>query len=282
MAEKIKIIIEPPESHPDFLTIQDAMEQVLDYFRLASIGEQDTQSVVWKLVSIRMKSPLVVTGEAFSLDPQIDTDMVARRQKNKLNSGMKSLLEGVTPKEWFSGEANKIVERVLKRNKNGIGKTRIFTDFKKKSVPIEITPALADSAISEIYKHPSRLFAENLTHKELGSVDGYLVAAGSDYGQPAIKIQDRLTKDEIWCRVPEETRDSISKTMQLDDVWKHRRVIVSGLIYYEKTGDIGRIYDASIEFLNAREVSLNEIRDKGFTQGMSPSEYLDTLRGGKS
>ena len=30
MAEQILIIIEPPASHPDFLTIQDAMEQVLD------------------------------------------------------------------------------------------------------------------------------------------------------------------------------------------------------------------------------------------------------------
>jgi hypothetical protein len=280
MSEKIKIVIEAPEAHPEYLTIRDAMEQVLDYFQLASIGDPNSQNIVWKLVSVSMKSPFTVTGEAMSLDPAINTDVIARRQKDRFRTGIKSLLDGVTPHDWTSGEANKIVERVLKRNKNGIGKTKLFMDFKRKSVPIEITPQLADFVIIEIHKLPSRLFAEDSAHKELGSVDGYLVAAGSDHGKPAIRIQDRLTKREIWCRVPEETRDSISKVMQLDDVWKHRRVIVSGLIQYEKDGDLSRIYEASIEFLDTREISLDKIRDKGFTQGMSPSEYLDKLREG--
>jgi len=193
--------------------------------------------------------------------------------------GIKNVLEGVTPREWASREARDTIDRILRRNQNGIGKTSIITDFQEKSVPIEITSQLAETAISEIHKQPSRFFTEDLTHKELGSVDGYLIAVGSEYNQPAIQIQDRLTEEVIWCRVPEETRNAISGDMQLNDVWKHRRIIVSGLIQYEKTGKISRIYDAQIETIATRKVSLGELHNGEFTEGMSPSEYLDYIRG---
>lgn len=282
MSEKMQIIIEPSKAHPDFLTVQDAMEQVLDYFKLTSISDdesQDTQNVVWKLISVTMQSPFMVTAEAVSFNPNINIDEIVKRQKEILLHGMTSVLKGVTPREWTSREARDTIDRILKRNKNGIGKTSIITDFQEKAIPFEITTQLADSAISEMHKQPSRLFTEDLSHKELGSVDGYLIAVGSDYGQPAIQIQDRLTKEAIWCRIPEETRNAISKDMQLNDVWKHRRVIVSGLIQYERTGKIGRIHDAQIETVASRKVSLGELHNGEFTEGMSPSEYLDYIRG---
>lgn len=281
MAEKMQIIIEPSEAHPDFLTVQDAMEQVLDYFKLTSINDdsQDTKDIVWKLVSVTMQSPFVVTAEAVSFNPEINVDEIVKRQKGIFLHGIKNVLEGVTPREWASREARDTIDRILRRNQNGIGKTSIITDFQEKSVPIEITSQLAETAISEIHKQPSRFFTEDLTHKELGSVDGYLIAVGSEYNQPAIQIQDRLTEEVIWCRVPEETRNAISGDMQLNDVWKHRRIIVSGLIQYEKTGKISRIYDAQIETIATRKVSLGELHNGEFTEGMSPSEYLDYIRG---
>lgn len=282
MAEKIKIVIDPPESHPDFLTIQDAMEQVLDYFRLASLDDlDDSQNVVWKLASISMQSPLTVVAEAISYDPTINIDAIAKLKKDSFKQGITSVLRGVTPIMWTGGEASKIIERVLKRNKNGIGKTSIVMDFQDDAQPIEITPTMADSAIIEIQKQPFLYFREEGTsHKELGAVDGYVVAVGSDYGQPAIQIEERLTGETIWCRVPEETINTVSMEMKLDDVWKHRRIIVHGLIHYEKTGKISRVYDAEIEPITTREVSIDEIRDPGFTKGLSPSEYLDKLREG--
>ncbi|MGA3280129.1 MAG: hypothetical protein ABSD50_04000 [Smithella sp.] len=281
MAEKIQIVIEPPESHPDFLTLQDAMEQVLDYFQLVSIDEkQDSQNIIWKLVSVSMKSPFTVTAEAFSFDSSVNIDELAKKQKEKLRYGTKSILKGITPDEWTSAHASKIIERILKRSNNGIGKTRIILDTEIDSVPIEITPQIADSAMSEIHKQPARLFSEDLSHKELGSIDGYLVAAGSDYDHPALRIRDRLTQDEIWCRVPEEIRNNVSESMHLNDVWEHIRVIVSGMVSYEKTGKISRIIDAQIEHIVSRDVSIDAIRDSGFTQGISPSEYLKKLREG--
>ncbi|MGD0168511.1 MAG: hypothetical protein ABSE54_02185 [Smithella sp.] len=280
MAEKIQIVIEPPESHPDFLTIKDAMEQVLDYFQLTVIGEPDTENIAWKLVSISMKSPLTVTAEAYSFDQTINIDEVAKKQKDRLTNGIKSVLKGITPKEWTSEEAGKIINRVLKRNNNGIGKTSIIVDFEKDSLPIEITPQLAISAVCEIDKSPSHFFTEDLSRKELGSVDGYLIAVGYDYGKPAIEIQDRLTEERIWCRVPDETINSIAKEMQLDDIWKHRRVIVRGLIQYEKAGRIKRIFDTQVEPMVSKEIPLDKIHDSMFTQGMSPSEYLKKLREG--
>jgi len=281
MPEKMQIVIEPPQSHPDFLTIQDAMEQVLDYFQLASAGEpQGSQTILWKLISISMQSPLVVTAEAYSFDPAINADEIAQKQMKKLNDGLKSILVGVTPHEWTSGEASNIIERVLKRNKNGIGKTRIITDFQEGSLPIEITPQVAESAITEIHNRPLRFLQEDLSHKEYGSVDGYLIAVGSDYGKPAIMVKDRLTNGDVLCRVPEETRSLVSKNMQLDDVWRNQRVLVTGLISFEKDGRIRRVYNAQIESIVTKEVSVDDIRDEGFTNGLSPYEYLDKLREG--
>ncbi len=237
-------------------------------------------NVVWKLVSVSMNSPFGATAEAISYDPIINIDEAAGRQKSKLKRGMESVLKGVIPEEWTSDEGRKIVDRVLSRNKDGIGKTCIIVDFAKESKPIEVTPQLAISARSEIHKSPFYLVAEEMPHRELGSIDGYLIAVGSHYGKPAIQVKDRLTGEEIWCRVPDETVNSISKAMVLDDIWKHKRVTVSGSIQYEKNGTIGRIYDAQIELMVTKEISLDEVRDASFTQGISPSEYLTKLREG--
>ena len=117
MTEKMRIIIEPPKAHPDFLTIQDAMEHILDYFKLTSLSvkPEDAQNVAWKLVSITMQSPLDCTAEAYSIYPQINIDPIAKKQKEILTDGMKSILKGVTPLEWTSKEANNIVSRIKKK-----------------------------------------------------------------------------------------------------------------------------------------------------------------------
>jgi hypothetical protein len=280
MAEKIKITVEPPSSHPEFFTVQDALEQVLDCFRLALTGEKDSLNVVWKLTDVSMNSPLSATAEAISYDPLINIDEPARKQKSKLKRGVESVLKGIIPEEWASDEGRDIIDRLLSRNNNGIGKTIIVVDFAKDSKPIEVTQPLAVSARSEIRKSPFYLVSEEFPHRELGSIDGYLIAVGSHYGKPAIQVKDRLTNEEIWCRVPEETVNSISKSMVLDDIWKHKRVTVSGSIQYEKNGTIGRIYDAQIELMVTKEISLDEVRDESFTHGMSPTEYLTKLREG--
>jgi len=280
MKEQIKIIIEPPISHPEFFTIKDAMEQILDYFQLVSIGDLDAQSIIWKLVSVRMESPLMVTGEAESFDPNISIDEIAKKQKDRLGNGLKSMLQGVIPDEWKFGEASQIVDRVLKRNTNGIGKTDIILDFQEDIPPIEITPRLADLAIKEISQQPSSLFEEDLSHKELGSVDGYLIAVGSYYGNPSLQIKDRLTNEDIQCEVPEEFIKEISELMNLKDVWDHKRIIVNGLIYYDKSGKIKKVHEAQVEKIISKEISIDKISDTTFTQGMTPREYLDKFREG--
>lgn len=254
----------------------------MDYFQLASMGggESESEQVIWKLVKIQKESPLVVEGEAISFDPDIDVDEIAKKQKNRLERGIRSVSQGIIPDEWSSQEASRIVERVFHRSSNGIGKTSIILDFSKDSAPIEITPQLAVSAISAIYKQPSHLFAESLSRVELGSVDGYLEAVGVYYGQPALQILDRLTNTATWCRVPAKIIDDISESMRLKDIWQHRRVIVRGVIRYDKSGTISSINDAEIDLITPKEVSLDEITDREFTQGMSPHEYLDKFHEG--
>jgi len=68
--------------------------------------------------------------------------------------------------------------------------------------------------------------------------------------------------------------------MRLKDIWQHRRVIVRGVIRYDKSGTISSINDAEIDLITPKEVSLDEITDREFTQGMSPHEYLDKFHEG--
>lgn len=280
MAERIRIVIGAPSAHPDFLMVQDAMNQILDYFALAAADDPESRDIGWKLVSISMQSPVMVEGEAISLIEGVNVDLIARPQINRLSQGLREIRQGHVPKEWTRGESGKILERILVRNKNGIGRTEVYAG--DESVPIDITPQIAEQAIEEIERHkrPASLFGEDRSREEIGLIDGYLIGVGTDYNFPAIQVIDRLTESEIWCRVPDDVRERIAQETDFNDVWGRRRVLVRGLIRYDQTGKISRIFDSKLELVPAKSVSVDEIRNRDFTSGLRPSEYLDKLREG--
>ncbi len=81
---RVRIKIRPSGSHPDILTIQDAMQQILDVFELADDPES---GAVWKLVSASTNTPLTLLAELTSLVPNLDITAIARERSALIKEG---------------------------------------------------------------------------------------------------------------------------------------------------------------------------------------------------
>lgn len=277
MAQQITISIQSSDTHPDILTVQDAMEQILDFFSLI----QSEGEVVWRLVTMSMNSPLQATAEATAFVPGVDYESIARSQKSTFSSRYASLISGNVPMEWAEGQQSHAIKRFLKRNTNGIGK--IVLDFHGDFNVIQIVPAVAESSLKAIEKVTVKPILtvedKDCSHAEFGSVDAALVEVGTHYNQPAILVRERITQNDIWCIVPQELHTSLSAHTKLSDVWMRRRITVRGKIKYDRNNIISRIEAADIELHDERLVSLESVMDEDFSHGLTTAEYLNLLRG---
>jgi len=167
------------------------------------------------------------------------------------------------------------------RNTNGVGETDI--DLSDEGPLVSITPDFANLGLQLVRRSAQSydLLDEDRARDERGALEGRLLIVGHDYGQPAIKIQERKSQQEVWCRISEEQRQRITEETDFNDVWDHRRVIVRGLIRYSASGAIVRCYANSVERIDSRQVAVEKLRDPNFTGGMTVREYLERLREGE-
>lgn len=282
MSERLKIIVRASGAHPDLLTIQDAMQQVLELFELASAEDEHGADVVWNLVSASTNSPLTVVAEAVSVKEGIDAAVVAIERKRRLASAISDVSMGRSPSVWTHPNTRRIAANVFLRNVESIGATDIIFDMEDEK-PLVITPRIAEAAIAALEPPAVPIEAvagESRRHEEMGTIEGILIEVGHEYNQPAIKIRDRLTGNEVWCRVSEQWRDRVAHEANFNDVWQHRRVRVRGRIQY-RGNYIVRIYAQDIDPVSVRRVDVDEIKDENFTGGLSVVEYLEKFREGE-
>lgn len=270
--ERIKITVRPSGSHPDVLTIEDAMEQVLDVFKML----ESAPSVEWKLVNATTNSPLQIEAEAVSFEASVDISVVARAQKHHLARNLHDIARGVCPTDEAFKSA--VAKRFFARNLNGVGATEIDLD---NGETFFVTPRIAQAAISTLEKKPTGLFEKTVARDEIGSIEGKLSDIGTHYNFPAVKIVEARTGDDLWCRLSDELQDQLYNKASYKDVWQHRRVIVRGRIKYNKDSKIDYVIASDVRRIDDREVSLEAIRDPSFTGGLSIVDYLDRFRDGK-
>lgn len=270
MPERITITIRPSGSHPDVLTIDDAMRQVLDIFQLI----ESLPGLEWKLVRATTNTPLQVQGEAVSFEPSVDVTVVARAQKQKLARNLREIARGEMPVDPDFNIA--VAKRFLSRNLNGVGSTEIDLEIGE---PIAVTPSVAQIAIDSLNKKEGGLFDAPVAREEVGSVEGLLSDVGTHYNIPAVKITDHHGRD-IWCRLSQELQEEFQNKATYKDVWQHRRVIVRGRIRYGKDGETLYVLANDIRRIDSRDIPLEAIRDPSFTGGLPIGEYLDRFRDG--
>jgi hypothetical protein len=276
VAEKVKVTIRASGAHPDVLTVQDAMRQVLDIFELLTADYHS--GVEWKLVSATTNSPFHLEGEATSFEPAVDVSVIARAQKISVGAGLRSLSNGRPPRDWDNKRLS-TAKRLFNRNLNGVGSTAI--DFEIGTEPILITPTRAREAILVLEtKAPNQLYELPNIREEIGSVEGTLSELSTYYNSPAVRIVDARTHQWIWCRLSDELQSEFEDKTKFSDIWSHKRVIVRGRIYYNAENAISYGFATDIQKIEDRQVSLEQIKDRDFTGGLSVIEYLDRFRDG--
>lgn len=271
MPERIKITVRAPGAHPDVLTIQDAMHQVLDFFAML----RRVPGVEWHLAQATTNTPLLVVGEAVSFSPAVDVSVVARTQKLELARSLSEIESGRAPADPdFPAH---IAKRFMARNLNGVGVTEIDLE---NGVPIVVTPKVAALAIDVIERKPAALYESAGAREEIGSIEGTLNDVGTHYNHPAARIIEARTQEAVWCRLTDELQREFESKATFNDVWRHRRVMVRGRIRYDENGQFVSVLASDIRKLEPPHVTLSDIRDPNFTGGLSTAEYLDRFRDG--
>jgi hypothetical protein len=277
VAEKVTVTVRASGAHPDVLTVQDAMRQVLDIFDLLSDGPEGNQGVQWKLARASTNTPFYAEGEAVSLEPAVDVSVIARAQKQLVAQGLRELAEGVLPEAWDSKRLN-TAKRLYQRNLNGVGATDI--DFQNVAT-VTVTPIFAEQAIEALGAKPSLgLFDLPRGREEIGSLEGSFAHLSTYRNQPAMAIIESRTKALVWCVLSQDLQAKFSDKAAFEDFWHHSRVIVRGRIRYNNSSAILFAIANDISRVESRAVPLSAIRDPGFTGGLSVSDYLDRFRDG--
>ena len=271
MPERIKITIRASSAHPDVLTVQDAMRQVLDIFD--TIDREP--GVEWRLLRAATNTPLFVEGEAISLEPSVDVSVVARMQKQAFAKNWRDIANGKIPDDpEFNVRA---ARRVLARNINGVGATEI--DFEM-GEPVTVTPTIARQVSVAFDENPNVLFEPVPAREEVGSIEGTLQGVSTYYGFPAVRILESRTRDFLWCRLSDELQSVFQNKAPYFDVWHHQRVMMRGRIKYNAKSEILSVFATDIRRIDPPAVSLQDIKDANFTGGLSIPEYLDRFREG--
>lgn len=247
------------------------MFQIADAFALLKGDSGDDFD--WRLVSATTNSPLTTVGEFAAVSPGAPAALLAAAQLAVEESyqALTDVLAGEEPTVDFDP---KVLKRLLARNLNGVGLTKIAFEGRAE---INITPSAAISAL-EVFK-PHEL--PPAPKRVRGSLEGELVDAGTHRKQPALKLRERSRGRILWCHIPEESKDDFAAAASLDDVWKNARVRLRGWIEYSKRGEISGMRAEGIQFVKTRDVQIAELHDPEFTGGVDSVAYIDRLRDGE-
>lgn len=280
MAEHITITVHPTPEGDDHLTVEDAMRQVLDLIELlgkaAGAQEGDGVRVVWRLVRASTNSPFSVVAESASSNPAISVGMRASQQAHAFLHGVSDFIREGSRPAWMDGSALRIAKRIFDRNTNGIGRTDLALDGR--GGDLHILPPDARRGSLEVEKAflEEKLARPDYTRTEYGSVEGRIVAAATHYTHPALVLREWLSGDRITCVLSDEVAASIGYHHNLNDVWRGRRVLMSGAVHYDAESSITKVDVDDLEAVSEELVDLNEIRSLGIADGMTPSEHMNS------
>jgi hypothetical protein len=279
----IRLVIHPTGTDRESLTVADAMQQVLDYFKLLDMAADSHSShennIVWELESASTNSPFTIEAKAVSRIPGQPVEEEAFAFATLLAEGLNRVLHQGEVPDWMDVDARLLLEGLLKRNTNGIRQTDFY--FPGSDKPMFIESTSAQCAIMSLKTLPPLGEKKNIdmTHIEMGSVEGRIVGLRTHYGKPAIVLQSLLEMREIPCiLVDQDIRDAICGTRNWKQVYENRRVLIPGILFYDRSGKLSRV-EVSGEILDIDPipVRLNELNDPDFSEGLSPQEHLKRL-----
>lgn len=198
MKRIVRITIEASQDHPDVLTVQDAMQQALDFFAL--LTDESNPAVKWKLTLASTNSPLTVEGEPVDMRTLAGAFGSVEKRIETVERNLSRVAQGLDFDDSFPRDKLPHAKRMLKRNTNGIGAT--LTTFDADSAPIAFDTLIAKRFFDEVESPSvslhSYLFSRT-SRKEQGSIEGKIVGIGTDYGNPAVRLIEQKSGREVSC-----------------------------------------------------------------------------------
>ncbi len=278
MARKVTFTVEPSKAHHEILTVQDAFQQAIDFFDL--LTDEADEHVVWKLEMASTNSPFTCQGEPVDVRTWAGAYAHVEERVSIVERNFRRIAEGKDFDDAFPREKIETARRMLRRNTNGVGLTR--ATFAEDEEAVEVSQDTAKRYFEQVLTPAESLHSylfSRTSRREVGSLEGRVVEIGTDYDAPALQIKEHNTGHPIWCRVSPGKVQEIGSEMKANDVWSRRRVRIRGTLNYDNDGSVLRVLNGTFTYIDdVAPADLDQLQDREFTEGYSPSEYLDRLR----
>lgn len=281
MGKSVSITVHPSALGAEYLTVSDAMHQMLDLVAAlenTESGESSSRQIVWRLKEAHTNSPpFTITAEAFPVDPDASIRVEAIRVAGLFAGGVRELLEGRDP-AWLADEVIAPLKRALRRNVNGVGRSEIAVEDNE---PFNILPQNARTAIATLERREIAVAAmtPDYSRTEYGAVEVEVFGITRWNDKPALAVQERLSQHKLTCVLAAELAADLGPQHKWNEAWEGRRLLVGGELHYARDGSLWRIDATTAEVRPWTDVSLSDIRDIDILEGRSVSEHLRLLRG---
>lgn len=283
MSKSLSITVHPSSLGGDYLTVSDAMRQVLDVVEAlerAEGGGDSERRIVWRLTEAHTNSPpFTVTASAFSTDPVVSVDIEATRVAALFAEGINDLLRGADP-DSIDADMAAPIRRVLKRNLNGVGQTQITIEG---TPTLTVVPATAQIALSALDRlsNAEREASVALRRTEYGAVEGEVIGLIRWNDKPALTLIERLSGEKVTCVLSPKLAEELGPTHKWSEAWESGRVLIAGALHYGDDGALKRVNAESLIGLPFTDIRLADLRDVDLLRGRSVGEHIKLLRGGE-
>lgn len=278
--KSISITVHPSTIKNEYLTVEDAMRQVLDMIETIERTENAKESdrkIVWRLTEAHTNSPpFTVTAEAFSKDPNISVVFEATRVLEHVKEDMNRLFSGESAR-WIDGSSAKSLAKLLARNLNGISHTEVLFDGQP---AISISPSKAKPALRVLERvtEPETDYART----EMGSIECEVIGLMRHYNSPALQVKERLSGDKIICILSDDLASEIGPRHSWLEAWQGQTHRFSGVLVFDKGGSLRRVNASRHEEISWKKVDFEALRGVDIIGENSIQEHLDEFWGYKN
>jgi hypothetical protein len=276
---RISVTVRPPPDDDGLLRVDDALQQVLSFLRIAeeqkNLSVQPHEDFEWRLVSATTNTPFTLVAVAVPLNPTVDVTKPVGTTKALTAALIRGIARGDPVPGWMSAEGRAAVRDLFCRNANGIAQTII--DFEGVDV-VSIDQGVATAVAHAL--EPFSLEIDTPARTAHGEIDGRLVAVGRYRNKPALNLRTALY-GTVWCVLDGGLVEKWGDEQKISTVWQGKRLTVFGRLIYLAGGKLARVEAQNVRERDVPRIRIEDILDPDFTAGLDPVEYLDRLHEGE-
>ena len=280
MAKTFSVTVYPDPLAGEYLTVSDALHQVLDMIEALERSEAvnpNERQIVWRLTKAHTNSPpFTLIAEPYPSKPELSVVMEANRVSNLLSTDVKQLLDGRVGGVIY--DAMPAIKRIIDRNTSSITRTEIAVEGQEPFSISHQNARVAKAAIERV-EIANRERLPDWKRTEYGTVEGEIAGLTRWNGRPALVVTERLSEREFTCVLSDGLSARLGPLHSWDEVWEGRRVHLSGALHYNSEGDLKRADVEDFEEVPWTDVSISDLKSLDVLEGRSMEEHLNILRG---